>query len=320
MKAIKPGQNAIGSRDLALLVAVADHGSIRRAAEALGMTQPGLSKNIRLMEEKLGTTLFERATSGAIPTAAGQMLLTRGRQVLLDLEAIQRDLRDGAHGNTGMVRIGLGALMAPMLAPWILAEMARTFPGVTIHLDVREPKDLVAIVETGNLDFAICNLEDVAVPAAVSTHLVHKDDSLQFFARPGHPLFRMGVVKPHDLAAFKLAMPPLPARLATWVSELFGQNQPAIGLQVSDYEMIGELLQQSDMISIGTAPMVATLQRRHDLAILPVGRLHFPHEIYCVQPNSRPLPPAASGVLRVVEARLASLGCEGGAASPSAGL
>ena len=116
MNSERPGYGALGSRDIAQLLAVADHGSIRRAADALGMTQPGLSKNIRLIEDRLGMVVFERSTTGAVATEIGTLLLRRGRQILLDLEAIHRDLRDELLSETGRVRIGAGPIPAPMIS------------------------------------------------------------------------------------------------------------------------------------------------------------------------------------------------------------
>ena len=96
----------LGSRDIRQVMAVADRGSIRRASEVLGMTQPGLSKNLRLIEDRLGVALFERSTAGVKLTSAGKLLVERGRQVLLDLAAIEGDIDESASGDTGSLTVG----------------------------------------------------------------------------------------------------------------------------------------------------------------------------------------------------------------------
>ena len=107
MNVERQSYGALGSRDIAQLIAVADYGSIRRTADALGMTQPGLSKNIRLIEARLGMTVFERSTSGAVATDIGALLLRRGRQVLLDLIRVADVLVENFR--TGVLdRLGLG--------------------------------------------------------------------------------------------------------------------------------------------------------------------------------------------------------------------
>ena len=105
-------KHALGSRDILQLIAVADAGSIRRAAEMLGMTQPGLSKNVRQIESRLGMPIFERTTAGTQLTENGALVIERGRQVLVDLQGIVRDIRDQGLGETGIVRMGAGPIAA----------------------------------------------------------------------------------------------------------------------------------------------------------------------------------------------------------------
>ena len=74
---------------LRYVVAAADHSSFRRAANALNITQPTLSKRIREVEDRLGVTLFERSTGGAELTPIGEEFVVSARRVLAELEVMQ---------------------------------------------------------------------------------------------------------------------------------------------------------------------------------------------------------------------------------------
>ena len=139
----------LGSRDIRQVMAVADRGSIRQAAEVLGLTQPGLSKNLRLIEDRLGVVLFERSTAGVKLTQAGHLLVERGRQVLLDLAAIERDIDETTRGHSGQVTVGLGTVVAVELATDLLAETHRLHPGIALDLVVEDTGSLLERLRSG---------------------------------------------------------------------------------------------------------------------------------------------------------------------------
>lgn len=91
-------------RHLRYLLAVADHGGFTRAAEALHVSQPTLSQQIRQLEESLGVNLFDRTSRSVKPTDAGEAYIECARRVLVELEAGKRALHD--------VRICLAAACA----------------------------------------------------------------------------------------------------------------------------------------------------------------------------------------------------------------
>jgi len=123
------------------------------------MTQPGLSKNLRLIEDRLGVALFERSTSGVRLTAAGHLLVERGRQVLLDLSAIERDIDGSSRGNSGSVTVGLGVVVALELAGPLLSEVHRLYPGIKVDIVVSDPASLLDMLRDGRIDFGIYHLE-----------------------------------------------------------------------------------------------------------------------------------------------------------------
>ena len=89
------------------IVAIADEGSVTRAAEKLFLTRPALSHYLLTLEESLGSPIFRRTRSGLIPTAAGEIYIRGARQVLDTVRQTQKELDDLEGCAAGTLRIGI---------------------------------------------------------------------------------------------------------------------------------------------------------------------------------------------------------------------
>ena len=93
-------------RDLRTFVAVAQQRSFSRAAEALHVSQPALSEQVRKLEDELGATLFERTSRGVVLTDAGEALLPHARTVLAQADIATEAVRMVSHGVAGTLTLG----------------------------------------------------------------------------------------------------------------------------------------------------------------------------------------------------------------------
>lgn len=285
----------LGSRDIRQVMAVAEKGSIRRAAEELGMTQPGLSKNLRLIEDRLGVSLFERSTSGVRLTPPGQLLVERGRQVLLDLSAIERDIDDSSRGESGKVTVGLGAVVALEIAALLLAEAHRLHPGISVDVEVSDPATLLELLRNGKLDFGVFHLEPIGLSTEFTARVVLRSRPLVLVG-PNHPLAGRGEVDPRELGRFRIAIPRIYPSLQRWLEEKTGGPlKPAI--VGSDFFQVGEVLQQVDAYTVASIGILRRLQRFFPLIPLSAPGFDFEHVAQCVQASSRPLSSASQRIL-----------------------
>jgi DNA-binding transcriptional LysR family regulator len=282
---------------------VADTGSIRRAADQLGMTQPGLSKNLRLIEDRLGAAVFQRATSGAMPTEYGDVLIERGRQVLLDLQGIVRDVREMASDEGGLVRIGAGPLVAPMLARQIVSACFRQYPGISIWIEIGAPSKLIEEVEKGSIDFLLSRAEGLPLNANVQTRLLHTMAGT-FFARRGHPLIQANAVAAARLAEWPMALPTTYPRFQEWYAAATGKPRPLIQFQCDNYDLLAEAVQATDMVSACSTQALDRLRRIYALAPLRIEGFDFQQDIHCISAVSRPMSRSAQRVLDLVEHNL----------------
>lgn len=142
-------------RHLAYFVAVAEEGSFTRAAEALAVSQPTLSKQIRALENSLGTRLFERDRSGVELTSAGQALLPHARRILIETENATRSVHEVASLRRGRVRMGATPSMVEGLLAPVLTRFRSEHPGIDIEIHEAGSRDLTAELSTGRIDLAL---------------------------------------------------------------------------------------------------------------------------------------------------------------------
>ncbi|MDQ0124087.1 LysR family cyn operon transcriptional activator [Pseudomonas lini] len=142
-------------RHLRYLLAVADHGGFTRAAEALHVSQPTLSQQIRQLEETLGVSLFDRTSRTVRPTDAGQAYIESARRVLVELEAGKRALHDVKDLSRGTLRLAMTpTFMAYLVGPLVRDYVAR-YPNIHLQIFELSMDDIEAGLLDDSLDIAI---------------------------------------------------------------------------------------------------------------------------------------------------------------------
>ena len=122
-------------RDLELFVAVADCGSIARAAERAHTVPSAISKRLSDMEDMLGTPLITRGTRGIALTAAGHTLLTRARLLLAQATQLEDEIASYALGARGHVRLFANISAIVEFLPAALASFLQRYPDIRLHLE-----------------------------------------------------------------------------------------------------------------------------------------------------------------------------------------
>ncbi len=185
-------------RQLQYVVAVADRGSFRKAAEDCRVAQPSLSAQIAQCEDALGVRLFERDHRKVTLTHAGEVLVARARELLRDADAWVELARGFADPLSGVLRLGVIPTIAPYLLPDVAPELRRRFPKLSFVWSEDKTPKLVEAVGRGELDGALLALE--AEVGDLVAHVIGKDPFL-FAAPAGHPL--AGGAQPIDARALE---------------------------------------------------------------------------------------------------------------------
>jgi LysR family hydrogen peroxide-inducible transcriptional activator len=184
-------------RQLEYIIAIDDHGSFRAAAEACHVTQPGLSAQVRQLEEFLELQLFERGRKPVLATPAGLEIVQRARQVLTAVEDLQEAARGLCRPHSGPLRLGVIPTVAPFLLPEVLPTLRRTYPALRLELHEAPTIDLVESLDAGELDLLLLALE---APLGDAVTLPLFDDPFLLAAPRDHRLAGRKRVREADLA------------------------------------------------------------------------------------------------------------------------
>jgi DNA-binding transcriptional LysR family regulator len=142
-------------RHLRYFVAVAEALSFGRAAARLHLSQPPLSRQIRALENELGTALFSRTRRSVRLTAAGAALLPEARRLLRDADALQAGARRLASGEVGTLALGFISVAAYNLLPELAQEFRRRHPGIRLALREATSDVQLAALQQGELDVGL---------------------------------------------------------------------------------------------------------------------------------------------------------------------
>jgi DNA-binding transcriptional LysR family regulator len=122
-------------RDLHVFIAVAQHGSISKAARQLAVSQPAVSEVIASLEETIGERLFDRDQRGVEPTRYGRVLLQRSLTVFDELKQGIKDIELLADPTIGELRIGCVDSIASSILPQVIEDFSARYPQVLLHVD-----------------------------------------------------------------------------------------------------------------------------------------------------------------------------------------
>jgi LysR family cyn operon transcriptional activator len=141
-------------RHIRYFLAVADAGTVSRAAARIRISQPALSRQVHDLESELGIRLFDRAARSLKLTGAGEDLLAYGRSVLKEAEAFRERARVLQGGDTGVLHVGATPQTLQRLLPPVLARCRRIMSGVDVRLIDAHPVALLDLIRRGDLHLA----------------------------------------------------------------------------------------------------------------------------------------------------------------------
>ena len=186
----------MADRRLQVFHAVAKHLSFTKAAEALFMTQPAVTFQIRQLEEQFDTRLFDRAHGRIVLTTAGQVALGYAERILELSAELDTRLKEMSGQVAGPLLIGASTTIAEFLLPQILGEFKSRHPGVVPRLFVANSEAVQDRVAERSLDVGFIE-GDSHLPSLITD--VCCDDELQVVCAPGHPLAKLPSVAPKTL-------------------------------------------------------------------------------------------------------------------------
>jgi LysR family transcriptional regulator for metE and metH len=188
-------------RDLRLVVAVAELGTLTRAGQQLHLTQSALSHQLADLEARLGTPLFQRIGRRMVPTIAGERLARRGHETLEQLRDVERELADTIAEREGLLRLATECYTCYHWLPGVLRAYREQHPRVEVRIVAEATARPVRALLAGTLDLCLvsCEVHDRRI---ATTKLF--DDEMVLLVHPEHPLAGRTWVAPADLQEERL--------------------------------------------------------------------------------------------------------------------
>ncbi|TCW48103.1 DNA-binding transcriptional LysR family regulator [Phytobacter diazotrophicus] len=176
-------------RHLHTFVAVAQQGTLGRAAETLNLSQPALSKTLNELEQLIGTRLFERGRLGAQLTLVGEQFLTHAVRVLDALNTAGQSLNYKPEQNNAVIRVGALPTAALGILPSVIGQVHKQQPDITIQVATTNNPMLLAGLKSGELDVGIGRMSDPELMSGLTYEMLFLE-SLKLVVRPNHPLLQ----------------------------------------------------------------------------------------------------------------------------------
>lgn len=289
------------------VVALAQHGNYGRAAAALGISQPALTKSIQTLEKALGVRLFDRQPGGVVLTNFGQLVVEHTRGFVTAERELLRDIRLLAGLEVGQLDVVLGPFPSVMSAYRACGMVMEKHPRLQIGLHVANWRDVTTAVAEKKAELGIAELSDAVLNEELDTELVGQHRA-RIFCRPGHPLLRNDRVTLVDLLAYPWANTRVPPRMAAMFprtpvragrfDELTGDFVPAVELDVP--MQLSAVLANTDVIGFGAFSVVERDLEEGRLAYLPAPAFDVRASYGFIFRRNRSLSPAAQAFMQAV--------------------
>jgi len=250
-------------RQLRHVVALADHGNFARAAEALRMSQPALSRSVQAVERTLGGPLFRRTPSGAEPTDLGRVFVLRAREIVQMSEALGREMTHDRLLRVGHVSVGGGPLPGHSMLARALTRFVGAYPLVSVRMRIRDWDELLRGLRNRELELFVAETSTFEHEGDVAIEPL-KPHPVFLMSRAGHPLAGRAGLEVSDLFDHPLVAP---SRIPPRVLEPFraaqrqapnpvaaGRSLPAV--ECNDLSVIRQIVLETDAILASTLTSV----------------------------------------------------------------
>lgn len=258
-------------KQLRLLVALGDHGSLLKASEQVALTQPGASKALQEIETTFGTPLFHRTNRGLEPNAVGHCVIRYARLIQTDLAHLRDEIVGILRGRGGRITAGVIMGAVPLLTDAISALVARQ-ADLSIEIVEDTSAALLAQVDAGRLDLAICRTTVSQSPQLYDSVQL-QDETLAVIANVRHRLRNAKKLKLQQLADSR------------WV--VYRANMPMRLLLEREFHDAGQRFPQNLLETTSAFATLALLQANPSfvaLVSIEVAQFFAHRKMTCILP------------------------------------
>ena len=279
-------------RQLKVFESVANHLSFTKAAQALFLSQPGVSMQIRQLEENIGLPLFEKLGKKVHLTEAGRELHQYGRAIFAELEEVEQVLESLKGISRGRLDIAVASTIN-YFAPRALGAFSRRYPSISLTLEVSNRKNLMRMLANNEKDLVLMGQPPKGIGLEAEPFM---DNPLVVVAAPDHPLAGERRVSQERLAAERFLMrePGSGTRLA--MERFFEERGLELkrGMQMTRNEAIKQGVRAGMGLGIVSLHTIELELETRRLAIIDAQGFPLQRKWYIVHRKGKRLSPSAS--------------------------
>jgi DNA-binding transcriptional LysR family regulator len=255
-------------RQLRHFVALAEHGHFARAAEAVHLSQPALSRSIQALESSLECRLLDRHSRSISLTSHGQLVLEHAQRLLAGSRALHNAVSQLGNLEAGELRLGSGPYPAARLIPRALGRLAQRYPRVRVKLSIANWQELRDRLLNDDIELFVADSRELLADPLLCIEALRPHSGV-LFCRPGHPLLQQAPLHLNNLLDYPLAGTQLPLAVEQSLRALSGREQ-LLSIQCDNFMLLKTLVADSDVLSMAPWDVLAEDIQAGRLARLPL--------------------------------------------------
>ena len=298
-------------RDIEYFAVVAEQAHLGRAAEALGLGQPAISKSLRRLEEAMGAKLVKRTPKGVELTAAGTALFSQVSRLRLVLGDVAHEVADIGQGRAGHLRVGANPFSIDYLLPAVCGVLLKDAPRVTLKVTGGGSDVLVPAVRNGQLDLYI-GFIPTAPDGLVEEELMA--DEFVVYASANHRLAKIKRVMISDVAHERWALGSANVPDWQWLHRAFENNglaPPQVTMETSAAPLRLHAVAASELLGFASRQFLRQAAAHLRLVELRVKELTWPCRLAVRYRKDAYLSPAAKRFIEILKSTAREISKEG---------
>lgn len=237
---------------LHLLAAIAEEGSLAKAARRLNISQPAATKLLKDIERSLGVPIFERSRHGVSKTIYGEQLVPAVQRILGEVRQLTEGLNALRAGTSGRVIVGTLISATTTLLPLATARLHARWPSIATRVVQDTDDTLLPLLRNGELDMIVGRLPELDDGRDLSMQELYRE-AFVVAGRAGHPFVERGRLAPADLASAEWVLPPAQTTTRQQFTALFvaaGLPPPRVVAESASILFNLRLVEASDLLSL----------------------------------------------------------------------
>lgn len=290
-----------------VIVAIADAGSLRGAAEKLGKSQPALTKIVRQVEEDLGGAVFQRSSRGVFVTPLGERILSRCRSINSEITRLNDEVDQLRGDQTGELHVCLSPLAAIKIIPRALETFHKSHPGVRVHLSSGLFPNALKPLREGKIDILIGPAPVVGTPRDVAVEKLLETKVVAITGANSRHRHANSLAQLVDAPWIMIGSPQGPGDIFREVFLDAGLTPPTAAFTSESYFGALALVQYLDAVCTFPVRLLDEMQKSWDLVQLDLDRAFPVLKISAMTRTATPLTPAGDALLNCIRRRAATL-------------